>query len=50
MDDQEIQVHLYNMLETINYNICEFAKTEAEKSIEETPVGTTLVSRLAVLM
>ena len=48
MDDQEIQVHLYNMLETINYNICEFAKTQTEKSIEEEiPMGTTLVIGIA---
>ena len=48
MDDQEIQSHLYTMLETINYNICEFAKTQTEKPIEEEiPMGTTLVIGIA---
>ena len=48
MDDEEIQAHLYTMLETINYNICEFAKTQTEKPIEEEiPMGTTLVIGIA---
>ena len=48
MDDQEIQTHLYTMMETINYNICEFAKTQTEKPIEqEIPMGTTLVIGIA---
>lgn len=48
MSDQEVQTHLYTMLETINYNICEFAKTQTEKPIEqEIPMGTTLVIGIA---
>jgi protein phosphatase len=48
MDEDEIQAHLYQMLETINFNICEIAKTQTEKPInQEIPMGTTLVIGIA---
>lgn len=48
MSDEELQAHLYVMLETINYNICEFAKKQTDNPIEqEIPMGTTLVIGIA---
>ncbi len=48
MDDEEVRVHLYTLLETINYNICELAKTQTDKPInQEIPMGTTLVIGIA---
>ena len=48
MTDEELQAHLYMMLETINYNICEFARKETDNPIEqEIPMGTTLVIGVA---
>lgn len=45
---EEIQAHLYEIMEMINYNICEIAKTQTENPIkQEIPMGTTMVIGIA---